>query len=69
MVVNEGIVNRTGCFNYLHNHNCCYNPHIIRVKNCGGYFVYQMTGKIRCNPHSRYCMSNLSEYNFNIVAV
>lgn len=69
MAVNEGIVNRTGCFNYLSNHNCCYNPHVIRVKNCNDYFVYQLTTKATCNPHTRYCISNLSEYKFLFVAI
>ena len=61
MAVDGGIVTRTGCFNYLNDHNCCYNPHIIRVKNCDGYFVYQLTAKVTCNPRKRYCTSNLSK--------
>ena len=52
--VNEGIVTREVC---LHKSDCCsgkiYN---IKVKNCGSFYVYQLTGVSGC-PW-RYCYTS-----------
>ena len=50
----EGIVNRTVCFNW--NSKCCNWQTSIRVRNCGLFFVYYLTKPITC--HLRYCVTN-----------
>ena len=49
--VNEGAVQRRVCFRYYD--NCCDFPTYIRVRNCGGFYVYQLKPFIVCQ--SRYC--------------
>ena len=48
--VAEGAVNRTVCFGY---HNCCTYSVIIRVRNCGSYYVYHLINTPSCTL--RYC--------------
>ena len=47
----DGVVTRRVCYHY--SYNCCLWSNNISVKNCGGYFVYQLKGTPGCN--SRYC--------------
>ena len=50
--VDEGVVTRKVCFsNYFH--GCCRWSNYISVKNCGGYFVYELKKPPYCNL--RYC--------------
>ena len=48
--VAEGAVNRTVCFRY---HSCCTYSVIIRVRNCGSYYVYHLINTPSCTL--RYC--------------
>ena len=53
--VAEGVVTRTVCYsNYW---DCCRLSNIIKVKNCGSYYVYELqrTRHHRDSPYSRYC--------------
>ena len=49
--VNEGVVQRRVCFSV--SFFCCYYSTYIRVRNCGGFYVYQLKPLTFC--HSRYC--------------
>ena len=49
--VNEGAVQRRVCFRYYD--NCCDFPTYIRVRNCGGFYVYQLKPLTYC--YLRYC--------------
>ena len=49
--VNEGAVQRRVCFTFRG--NCCFFPVYIRVRNCGGFYVYQLKPLTLCNL--RYC--------------
>ncbi|CAH3166538.1 unnamed protein product, partial [Porites lobata] len=51
--VNEGAVQRRVCFSYFVYGDCCSLSTYIRVRNCGGFFVYQLKPLTVCN--SRYC--------------
>ena len=51
--VNEGAVQRRVCFSYYVYGDCCSLSTYIRVRNCGGFFVYQLKPLTVCN--SRYC--------------
>ncbi|RMX55983.1 hypothetical protein pdam_00016403, partial [Pocillopora damicornis] len=48
--VAEGAVNRTVCFRH---HSCCTYSVIIRVRNCGSYYVYHLINTPSCTL--RYC--------------
>lgn len=50
----EGVVTRTACFHW--NNDCCSMSNSIRVKNCGGFYVYQLVGPTHCDL--RYCGNN-----------
>ena len=52
--VNEGVVQRRVCFRF--GPFCCYFSTYIRVRNCGGFYVYQLK-PTRTTPfgYSRYC--------------
>ena len=49
--VAEGVVTREVCYNFFG--DCCYLNDSISVKNCGGYFVYQLKMPSVC--FARYC--------------
>ena len=49
--VDEGAVQRRVCFSYIS--DCCYFSTYIRVRNCGGFFVYQLKPLGYC--YARYC--------------
>ena len=49
--VNEGAVQRRVCLSYFT--DCCLSSTYIRVRNCGGFFVYQLKPLTYC--YSRYC--------------
>ena len=49
--VNEGAVQRRVCFGG--HGNCCHFSTYIRVRNCGGFYVYQLKPLTYCNL--RYC--------------
>ena len=51
--VNEGVVQRRVCFGY-HGHCCIYSTY-IRVRNCGGFYVYQLKPLIITPCYLRYC--------------
>ncbi|RDD43574.1 Neurogenic locus notch-like protein 1, partial [Trichoplax sp. H2] len=58
--VEDGIVNRTVCFNW--NNNCCFKTHDIMVKNCKGYHIYYLSSLTRYQypTCSRYCTSQIN---------
>lgn len=49
--VAEGVVTRNVC--YSGTGNCCQMSNIIRVKNCSGFYVYELQRTPSCNR--RYC--------------
>ena len=49
--VNEGAVQRRVCFTAYSDR--CWSPTLIRVRNCGGFYVYQLKPVIGC--YVRYC--------------
>ena len=49
--LNEAAVQRRVCFGF-HGHCCIYSTY-IRVRNCGGFYVYQLKPLTVC--YSRYC--------------
>ena len=49
--VGEGTVSRTVCFHW--SYSCCYWSTKIDVKNCGGYYVYNLHKPPNC--WLRYC--------------
>ena len=49
----EGIVTRKVCYNW--NNKCCNWNNNIRVRNCGGFYVYELTKTPVCSL--RYCGS------------
>ena len=58
--VAEGVVTRTVCFSRWG--SCCYPSKIIKMKNCNGYYVYELHRTISLFPFnhdyhwlSRYC--------------
>jgi len=52
--VAEGAVKRKVCFHW--SSNPCYWYRDIRVRNCGGYYVYELWRTPTC--HLRYCGNN-----------
>ena len=54
--VAEGVVTSTVCFS--RSYSCCYWHQIIRIKNCGAYFVYELPRTYRC--HARYCGNGIA---------
>ena len=53
--VNEGIVTRDIC---IHKGKCCSEKIFdIKVKNCGSFYVYQLTGAAAGCPW-RYCYTS-----------
>ena len=49
--VNEWVVQRRVCFSA--HFSCCYFSTYIRVRNCGGFYVYQLKPLTYC--YLRYC--------------
>ena len=50
--VGEGTVNRSVCFSPPGSCACSYDRG-IRIRNCGGFYVYYLDGVPKCN--ARYC--------------
>ena len=53
--VADGQVNRTVCFHWG---NCCYWSTNIKVRNCGSYYVYYLSGTPGGHCDLRYCGTN-----------
>ena len=49
--VAEGVVTRTVCYSFKM--SCCLAGNIIKVKNCKGYYVYEL--QRTTDSYSRYC--------------
>ena len=49
--VAEGVVTRKVCYSEMD--ACCRQKNIVKVKNCGGHYVYELQ-RTRCN-NFRYC--------------
>ena len=47
--VNEGAVQRRVCFRFIG--DCCFFSIYIRVRNCGGFYVYQLKPLKGCLPY------------------
>jgi len=47
----DGVVSRTVCYNW--DNDCCKWKNDIQVRNCGGYYVYELVHPPICNL--RYC--------------
>ena len=52
--VADGEVSRQVCFRWTS--SCCEWPTNIKVRNCGSYYVYYLSGTSTCNL--RYCGTN-----------
>ena len=52
--VADGQVSRQVCFHW--SSNCCRGSTNIKVRNCGSYYVYYLSGTPTCNL--RYCGTN-----------
>ena len=52
----EGVVIRRICYHY--SNECCHGRHIIRIKNCGAYFVYDLSRTYYY--HARYCGNGMA---------
>ncbi|XP_031555346.1 pancreatic secretory granule membrane major glycoprotein GP2-like [Actinia tenebrosa] len=57
----EGIVNRAVCYHW--SSRCCNWNNNIRVRNCGGFYVYELV-KPTAGCYLRYCGSGNSKYSF-----
>ena len=51
--VAEGVVKRTVC--HSDNRHCCTESNIIKVRNCSGYYVYELHRTTGNKHSSRYC--------------
>ena len=49
--VAQGIVSRKVCFHW--SQDCCHLSRIVKVRNCGAFYVYELTSSPDCNL--RYC--------------
>ncbi|XP_078370329.1 pancreatic secretory granule membrane major glycoprotein GP2-like [Oculina patagonica] len=47
----EGVIQAKVCFHW--NSNCCHWSSLIRVRNCGAFYVYQLVQSPQCSL--RYC--------------
>jgi len=47
----QGMVTRKVCYHW--NNKCCLWSNNIRVRNCGGFYVYELSRTPHC--HLRYC--------------
>ena len=56
--VQEGVVVREVCYHW--SDNCCKWKNNIKIRNCGGYFVYELQKPPNCNL--RYCGNRNGEY-------
>ena len=54
--VEEGIVDRTACAAFPL--DPCYNPFTIKVRNCSGFYIYQLRKPTECK--SAYCAGKLN---------
>ena len=52
--VADGQVSRTVCFNWV-NYGCCEISTNIKVRNCGSYYVYYLSGTPSGQCDLRYC--------------
>eukprot|EP00794_Sanderia_malayensis_P003871 gene3871-4414_t len=50
----DGVVIRKVCFSF--STNCCFENKMVRVRNCGSYFVYELVSTGDCIY--RYCGTN-----------
>ncbi|XP_048583935.1 uromodulin [Nematostella vectensis] len=48
--VSDGVVTRTVCFRYS---SCCDYSQNVNVRNCGGFYIYEIYGTPTC--YLRYC--------------
>ena len=53
--VDQGAVQRKVCFHWSNN-NCQWSS-MIRVRNCGAFYVYELSKPPTC--HLRYCGNNI----------
>ena len=61
----EGIVTRNVCYHWAS--QCCYLNNMIRVKNCGGFYVYELDQPPGCAL--RYCGSNGTGILYNTIEI
>ena len=61
--VAQGIVQRTVCFSWTS--GCCQWSRVIRVQNCGAFFVYEFSGTPGC--HFRYCGEGLGTVFYGVL--
>ena len=63
--VGQRVVQRTVCFSWTS--GCCQWSRVIRVQNCGAFFVYEFSGTPGC--HFRYCGEGLGMVFHKVYAV
>lgn len=58
--VSDGIVNGKVCFHWLN--ECCFRDQVIKVRDCGRFFVYKLNKPEGCPM--RFCGSNVGKLSF-----
>ena len=51
--VHEGVVSRQVCFHFRD--SCCWITRNIRIRNCGGFYVYELKAAPAWSCPARYC--------------
>ena len=57
--VREGVVSRQVCFHFRD--DCCFHTRNIRIRNCGGFYVYELKAALDCP--ARYCGGTFDSSN------
>ena len=57
--VREGVVSRQVCFHFRD--DCCFHTRNIRIRNCGGFYVYELKAALGCP--ARYCGGTFDSSN------
>ena len=60
----DGVVNRRVCYHW--SNNCCLWKNDIKIRNCGGYYVYELTKPPACSL--RYCGNKPGEYKSFLIS-
>ena len=58
----EGVVTRKVCYHW--ENNCCKWSNNIKIRNCGGYYVYELIEPPSCSL--RYCVNKQGEYYLSV---
>ena len=62
--IQEGVVTREVCYHWKK--MCCYWKNFIKIRNCGSYYVYELSKPPAC--HLRYCGKREGEYSAQLLS-